>query len=224
MSNRLRFNLLTFAIVLLFITAVIRTTQAQTVLLSTTINNGGFESGATGWNVINGNGAGQTNKWYVGTTSICSGVEAAFIGTSSTTNTYDNTSSSVVHLYRDIVFPVNESQITLSFDLKCQGESSYDYVQVFIIPTTTLPVAGTQLTTGRVGNQYYNLQPSCTNYTITLPASFAGTTQRLVFTWRNDGILGSNPPATLDNVTIVTQLPQRPNCATLTTPANANSG
>ena len=156
--------------------------RAQTVLISSTVNNGGFESGAAGWSVVNGNGQGQTNKWFVGTTSVCSGVQAAFIGTNSTTNTYDNTRASTVHLWRDFVFPANQSQITLTFDLKCQGESSFDYFAVFVVPTTTNPSAGTLLTTGQVGNTYYNQQPNCTNYSITLPANYAGTTQRLVFT------------------------------------------
>jgi hypothetical protein len=196
-------------------------TEGQTVVISGTVNNGGFESGGASWNVSNGS---QTNKWFVGTTSFCSGSQAAFIGTSSTTNTYSTTSPSVVHLYRDVVFPVNESQITLSFDFKCQGESVFDYMRIFIVPPTTTPNSGTTLATGQIGNTYYNLTGVCTNYSITLNPAFAGTTQRLVFSWINDGSLGSNPPATLDNVTILTQLPSIPNCATLTSPANAVAG
>ncbi len=194
---------------------------SQTTLISSSINNGGFESGAAGWTIANGT---QTNQWYIGTTSFCSGANAAFVGTASTNNTYTNTITSTVHLYRDFTFPAGQSQITLTFDYKAQGESSFDYMAVFLVPTATTPAAGTLLTTGKVGLTYYNLVGSCTNYSITLPASAAGTTQRLVFTWRNDASLGSNPPATLDNVTIITSLPPPPNCAGINSPGNGATG
>ncbi|MBK8847265.1 MAG: hypothetical protein IPO27_12270 [Bacteroidetes bacterium] len=35
-----------------------------------------------------------------------------------------------------------------------------------------------------------------------MPAAYAGTTQRLVFTWRNDGSVGYQPPAAIDNISI----------------------
>jgi len=193
----------------------------QTTLISPTVNNGGFESGATGWTIVNG---AQTNQWFVGSTSVCSGTQAAFVGTASTNNTYTSTVSSVVHTYRDFTFPAGQTYINLSFDYKGQGESTYDYMRVFLVSTATTPVAGTLLAAGQVGLAYYNLVGACTNYSITLPAAAAGTTQRLVFTWTNDASVGSNPPATLDNVTITTSLPPPPNCAGIVSPANAATG
>ncbi len=190
---------------------------AQTTLISSTVNNGGFESGATGWTIANGS---QTNKWYIGTTSFCSGANAAFVGTASTNNTYTITSTSTVHLYRDFTFPAGQTQITLTFDYKAQGESIYDYMSVYLVPTATNPTAGTVLAAGRIGLTYYNLVGSCTNYSITIPASAAGTTQRLVFSWINDNSVGTNPPATLDNVTIIAMTPPVPNCANFNSPGN----
>ena len=191
--------------------------NGQTTLISSTVNNGGFESGATGWTIANGS---QTNLWFVGNTSVCSGTGAAFVGTASTNNSYSFTSTSTVHIYRDLTFPAGQSFINLSFDFKGQGESIFDYMSVYLIPTGTTPAAGALLTAGQVGLNYYNLVGACTNYSITLPVGAAGTTQRLVFTWRNDASVGTNPPATLDNVTIITSLPPPPNCAGINAPGN----
>ena len=195
--------------------------SGQTTLISATVNNGGFESGAAGWTTAV---AGQTNPWWIGGTSVCSGTSAAYIGTASTNNTYTNTVTSVAHLYRDFTFPAGQSFITLSFDYKGQGESTYDYMRVYLVGTGTTPVAGTLLAAGQVGLTNYNLTANCTNFNIILPASAAGTTQRLVFTWRNDASLGTNPAATLDNVTIITSLPPPPNCAGINSPGNGATG
>lgn len=211
------FRLLLFFIVLIHAEVAV----SQTTLISPTVNNGGFESGAAGWNIVN---ASQTNQWFVGTASVCSGVQAAFVGTASTNNTYTNTVTSTVYIYRDITFPAGQTYINLTFDFKGQGESTYDYMRVFLISTATTPVAGTVLATGQIGSTYYNLVGSCTNYSVIIPASAAGTTQRLVFMWRNDASLGSNPPATIDNVTIISSLPPPPNCAGIVSPANAATG
>lgn len=195
---------------------------AQTTLISSTVNNGGFESGATGWTIVNGS---QTNKWYIDNSFQCGGSQSAYVGNASGSNTYTiagpPNATSVVHLYRDFTFPAGESNITLTFDFRGQGESTFDHMRVFVVSTATTPVAGTVNAAGsQVGNAQYNLVGACTNYSITLSPAFAGTTQRLVFQWRNDNSVGTQPAATLDNVTIVTQVPPPPNCANMTTPAN----
>jgi len=216
-KHRMRMSSRFILLMLLYSCFLVINASSQTTLISATVNNGGFESGGAGWNLVNGT---QTNKWYGGTASVCSGTRSAYIGTAATNNTYVNNVSSTVHLYRDFTFPAGQTFINLSFDFKGQGESTYDYMRVYLVPTTTTPVAGILLGAGQVGLNYYNLVGTCTNYSITLPASAAGTTQRLVFTWRNDGSLGSNPPATLDNVTIITSLPPPPNCAGINAPGN----
>lgn len=125
---------------------------SQTVLVDPTTN-GGFESGATfptnGWTVVNGG----TNQWYVGATGVpFAGTRCAYISnTGGTTYNFDIAASSVVHFYRDITFPAGETNIQLSFRWKGQGEGCCDYIQVFLVPTTTTPVAGTQLASGQIG-------------------------------------------------------------------------
>jgi hypothetical protein len=204
---------------ILFFAGICSAAAAQTTLISSTVNNGGFESGAAGWTIVNG---AQTNRWFIGNNFQCAGANGAYIGTAAGNNNYTVTAAaSTVHLYRDFTFPAGETDITLTFDLRCGGESTFDHIRVFLISTATTPVAGTQLPVGnRIGNAQYNLNAGCTNYSITLNPAVAGTTQRLVFQWRNDGSIGTQPAATLDNVTLITQVPPLPNCATMTTPAN----
>lgn len=211
-----------FTLICLSSCCLISSLKAQTTLLSPTVNNGGFESGSTGWTIVNGNGpSAQTNKWHIGNTSSCTGSNGAYIGTGSNNNNYNNGSASVSHLYRDITFPAGQTQITLSFDYKGNGEGSYDYLTVHVVPTTTNPVAGTALTTGQVGaSEYGMVGTTCSSSSsINLSGTYAGTTQRLVFTWRNDGVIGTNPAITIDNVTLITQVsapPVNDNCSSAT--------
>ena len=116
--------------------------SAQVTYLINSANNGDFESGSANWTIVNGT---QKNKWYIGTAFKCSAANGAFVGSSSTVNTYDNSRSSTVHLYRDVVFPAGSCQISLSFDFKGVGQSSRDYMRVYIVPTTTAPSAGNAL-------------------------------------------------------------------------------
>lgn len=177
---------------------------AQTTTLISPTGAGGFESGtsfaANGWTVVNGS---QTNQWYVGTAATgYTGNRCAYIGTASTNNTYNVTASSVVHFYRDITFPAGQPNVSLSFSWKAYGESSYDYVRVYLLPTLTTPVAGALLVTGQLGGDF-NLSSSWQTANIGLPCNLPGTTMRLVFSWRNDGSVGTNPPGCIDNISLV---------------------
>ncbi|MFR0657371.1 hypothetical protein SB719_22775, partial [Pantoea sp. SIMBA_079] len=76
------------------------------------------------------------------------------------------------------------------------GESSWDYLRVWLVPTSFVPTAGTQIAAGggriQVGGNF-NQQTTWQNYlntTLNL-SSFAGQTMRLVFEWRNDGSGGT---------------------------------
>jgi hypothetical protein len=158
-----------------------------------------------GWTVVNGS---QTNQWQVDTGAGNSGggttSNAAYVSNSTSSpysHNYSINNASVVHFYRDVIFPTGDDIITLTFDWKGYGESGYDWLQVFLVPTTTIPAAGTQLSSGQIGNTY-NLQNVYTSASITIAASNAGTTQRLVFSWRNDGSLGTQPPAAVDNIVL----------------------
>ncbi|MFN9958007.1 MAG: hypothetical protein ACK55I_33300, partial [bacterium] len=112
--------------------------HAQTTIINPATD-GGFENGTTwainNWTVVNG---AQTNQWWVGTAATgFVGTRCAYIGTASANNTYNTGVTSVVHFYRDITFPAGQPNVTLSFRWKGYGESGFDYMRVYLVPTTT---------------------------------------------------------------------------------------
>jgi len=179
-----------------------------TIIIDPTMD-GGFETGTTfplnNWTSVNdGN-----NKWYVGTFAKCTGARGAYVDVNTTlgsANTYATGTARVSHFYKNVTFPAGENSISLTFNYKGQGEAFFDYMNVYIVSTATTPVAGTPLATGRVGSLYYNLVAGCTSETINIPASFAGTTQRLVFSWINDGSVGSNPAIAIDDISLISSV------------------
>ncbi|MBL0070479.1 MAG: hypothetical protein IPP34_00910 [Bacteroidetes bacterium] len=138
-------------LVTLIIIATFENSAAQTVLVNPT-GNGGFESGTTfpanGWTVVN---SGSGNSWVVGTVAKSAGARGAYISNNSgTSNNYTNfglfsTASRTVHFYRDVVFPAGETQITLDFKWRCNGEDGADYIKVSLAPTSVTPVTGTDI-------------------------------------------------------------------------------
>ncbi|GAB3854849.1 hypothetical protein GCM10028822_25200 [Hymenobacter terrigena] len=177
--------------------------QAQT----TTVFNETFE-GTNSFTLVNGT---VTNQWAVGTAGgngpTTTGTKAAYISNDAgVTNAYTITSSSFVHMYRDVTVPAGQGNIQLGFDWKAGGESTYDYILVQVAPTSFTPVAGTALsTTGVTVLAQINLQTAFGRTTLQLPGSFSGSTQRLIFSWRNDGTGGVQPPATIDNIAVTSQ-------------------
>lgn len=201
--------------------------QAQTVLINPN-QEGGFELGNSfadnGWTTVNA----STNTWAIGNVPAWqTGTNSAFV----TNNgggawAYTATLSQASHFYRDIAFPAGETNITLTFDWRGNGnDGNYDNLQVYvtdlaITPNTAGPTSTGTTTTGWTGytngtNGYYltringTTTPTTTtavSYTFTTAqATFcAGTTKRLIFTWKNDGSFGSNPPASVDNISLVT--------------------
>ena len=199
MNIPIRFNIMVLFCILIEFGYI----HAQTTIINPATD-GGFENGTTwainNWTVVNG---AQTNQWWVGTAATgFVGTRCAYIGTASANNTYNTGVTSVVHFYRDITFPAGQPNVTLSFRWKGYGESGFDYMRVYLVPTTTTPVAGTLPVTGQLGGDF-NLNGTWQAASLGLPCNVAGTTMRLIFSWRNDGSVGTNPPACIDNISLV---------------------
>ncbi|MEP7127374.1 MAG: T9SS type A sorting domain-containing protein [Chitinophagales bacterium] len=180
----------------------------STTLISST-GNGGFETGTTfaanGWTEVNGT---PLNKWYVGTQpSGYTGLRCAYISkaVAGAGTAYSLNQLAVVHFYRDVTFPAGQDLATLTFKWKCNGESNLDYLKVYLVPTTTTPAAGVQLISGQFGTTY-NLNPSSWTSTTITVCGVAGTTQRLVFSWTNDATSGAQPPAEVDDISLVSSV------------------
>lgn len=206
---------------ILFFLLFVGTANAQTTIISPT-GAGAFEGAdftADGWTALNN---ATTNVWVnnTGATAGFTGSKCAYITNNPTgtppTHTYNNapTSSTVSCLYRDVTVPAGQSTILLSFKWICNGESGWDRLQVWAVPTTFTPPNGTSgitstgsAPTGRValgnGTGGYVGSSSWATANITVPAAYAGTTFRLVFQWRSDTGGGSNPPIAIDDVSLV---------------------
>ncbi len=164
-----------------------------------------FESSINNWVLVNGT---QTNKWMRGTATSYGGSYSVYISNNSSANSYTISPASVVsvvHIYKDITFPTSGSDFTLTFYFKGNGESCCDYMTLRYSTTSSTPTAGSTFTAGTVLGTSYVSNSSWAQKTITLPAAtFSGRTMRLVFSWINDGSVGTQPPAAIDNITITT--------------------
>lgn len=176
---------------------------------SNTITTGVQGFADNGWIVLNGT---QSNKWYVGTTGASggSGFGAYISNNNGASNTYSNGSASVVWFYRDVVLPAYSGTTTLSFSIRVTGESTFDYVRVYQLPTTQGLTSGVILaatTSGYLAE--YSVLTGYPTQTLTFTPTLLSTTQsrRIAFAWRNDGSVGTQPPASIDNISLSTTTP-----------------
>jgi len=169
-----------------------------------------FETGGSEWTYLNGL---ETNQWFVGSAINNGGSNAMYVtNDGGATHAYNILSSSVVHAYRDISLPVGIASAELSFDFLGRGEGSSDYLRVFAVPLTFNPTVGSTISTSgsapagrvRLGDAYINKESAFISKRIEIPAAYIGEDFRIVFQWRNDGSVGDNPPAAVDNISIQT--------------------
>mgnify|MGYP002080153796 CR=1 FL=1 len=92
------------------------TSNAQTIIISPSVNDGGFENTTSSWTIINGT---QTNKWQISNnaTSGYSPTKCAYVSNSASapySQNYSLTNTSTVFFYQDVTFPAGETSINLS--------------------------------------------------------------------------------------------------------------
>jgi hypothetical protein len=157
-------------------------------------------------------GSATSNNWRFG---IAAGNPSSAIYISNdngTTNSYATTSTATVTFaYRDIAIPAGTTTSTFSFDWRCNGErigaTDYDYLRVWLTPTSFTPTLGTQITASagriQVGTNF-NQQNTWTTFSNAAlnVSSFAGSSMRIIYEWRNDSSGGSQFPAAIDNVIV----------------------
>ena len=167
-----------------------------------------FEGGSCGWELINGT---QTNAWTWGTATNNGGTHALYVSNDGgTTNAYTVSGSTMVYATKLLNF--TEGKYEFSYDWKCNGESTYDYLRVALVPASVTLTAGSSypsgfgtstLPTGWValdGGGKLNLATSWQSKSATINVT-AGN-YYMVLAWYNDNSGGSNPPAAVDNVSI----------------------
>lgn len=196
----------------------------NTTIVSPT-GDGGFETGATfvanNWTSVNG----SYNNWYVGTAAgVQGGSRAAFTGTSSS-SFVGTGNASVNHFYRDIAIPAGSTNITLDFYMLMPIiDNNYDFLNVYTTTTAYTPVAGTLPTTGYT-NVFTYTTPAIGSYSlksVTLPNALAGTTVRIVFTYKSDGV-SPYAAVAVDNISLKYNNQEVPAFAWTSAPAGFTS-
>lgn len=214
--RRSRYLLLAFAFFLAFGAGNV---NAQTILIDPA-GAGGFESGSTfatnGWSVSNS----ANNPWVVGTavsTAPFAGNSAYISNNGGVANAYTPANDASNFFWRDVTVPTGESKIILTFKWSCQGEATWDNWQVFYASTSVTPVGSithpgsgtTNVPAGIAGATFIGFGQTTAGIqtaTYTLPASLAGTTFRLIFSWKNE-TGGTQPPAAIDGISLTSALP-----------------
>jgi hypothetical protein len=182
-----------------------------------------FMSGSGEWIFHNGT---ATNRWVYGnlpSNASISGVPVTSQGVYITNNTStrpwaytsSNGNAAKVYIAREVEFPDNATDIRLSFRWAAVGRSANDYMRVYLAPAGFTPTVQSGTVTGigptnlelyeqyQIGDARYNLVNTWTTTTINLAREmYAGTTQTLMFAWRNDIFGAANPPVAIDYIRI----------------------
>lgn len=176
------------------------------------------------WSLINGT---LTNTWCWGSATNNGGEKALYVSKDGGT-TYEYAHGNTV-IYASKLFNFAQGTYTFVFDWKANGESTYDYLRVALVPGDVEFEAGTSLPSGVSasglpntwialdGGSKLNLVSSW--QTKTSEAAVNGT-YTMVFLWRNDGSGGEQPPAAIDNISISYMTCPRP---TLSYVSNSNT-
>lgn len=194
-------------------------TSAQTINYSCSFENA---TDTTGWVLL---GSGQTNYWTIGSGAHSTGSRAMYIcSTDTASNTYNSAATSVSYAYRTL--SLTAGSYAMSFDWRVAGESNYDYLRVFLAPSTANLAAGVSSQLNPLPTDWYALDGNTQRCGVSSWQTFSTDfnlptdgTYNLVFMWVNDGSVGTNPPAAVDNVNF-----RQLTCATPINPRLDNVG
>lgn len=173
----------------------------------------GFE-GSDDWSY---SGTGD-NQWVFGTAVNNGGTHALYVSKDEgDTHTYNVSSETVAHAYRDFFVIDVSGELDIQFDWIAKGESSswstdkYDYFNVWIVPSTYTPIPGVAI---GASNEHHKIVDKFNNsedefiteqlvFGITgLPEVYNNGYFRIVFEWINNSYSGTQPPAAIDNLLI----------------------
>ena len=161
-------------------------------------------------------GNGQSNKWYVG---AADGNHILMVSDDNgVTNSYNISSTSASHAYVRLTLPAGE--YAYSFDWRAGGESSLDYLLAYIVPDSYTPAAGSYSVPANAiridGGSYLNQHTDWQTRSDVINIPDSGI-YKMVFTWRNDGSVGTQPPAAIDNIVLTLNTCPRPSAIVLDT-------
>lgn len=165
------------------------------------------------WIALNG-----ANAWTLGNATDTLGTQAYYISKDhGATHTYNFTTTSLSYLYR--AFDITTTgEYLFRFDWNTYGEGNYDFLRAWLVPDSlfhaqaneypaSIITSNYSLTTAdipgwtRLGGKL-NLSNHWNTQTDTVTINTTGR-YLMVFLWVNDGSMGHNPPAAIDNVTVI---------------------
>lgn len=180
-----------------------------TLQMATSADNGytdGFET-ACDWLLINGT---QANAWVWGTATKKDGEKSLYISNDGGNNNNYGTSSTS-NVYATKLFSFDGGAYTFAYDWNGNGESSYDYLRIALVPTNVTFTAGTlvsgitttALPSGWIaldGGSKLNGASDWQHRSVELnidPGQY-----NVVMVWHNDNMSGTQPPAAIDNFSV----------------------
>ncbi len=166
-----------------------------------------FEGATCEWELINGT---LTNAWAWGTAANNGGTHALYVSNDNGfTNEYSD-GGTMVYATKLLSFATGKYEF--SYDWKANGESTWDFLRVALVPASVTLSAGTTLPTGLSSNAVptgwialdggSKLNLVDTWQTAVNAVNVTAGNYYLVFAWRNDSGGGTQPPAAIDNVGI----------------------
>ena len=177
----------------------------------------GFEDAAenANWTIVNGSSA--INKFYIGTAAANGGTQSLYVSNDNgVSNTYTSSSAAAGYVYAYREFTITSTGFyTASFDWRCKGESTFDFLRVFLIPDgaadTLTPCSGTAAHTGITAsaspaswipidnNVKLNLQDTWQSFASDEFLLTPGIYKFVVY-WRADVSTANDPAGAIDNI------------------------
>jgi hypothetical protein len=160
--------------------------------------------GSTRFGVYNTNDK-WDNQWNIGYATSYTGSRSAYITTEDNWGNYEYNNTKSIDTYMYTLEPINfprEASYDISFYWKGVGENSYDYMLMCLVPEAEFNYGqvnrcnsgGANSRTSQLNGQSDWVQNSINVYT--------SGRHYLVFYWVNDGSIGSNPPAAIDDIRV----------------------
>ena len=162
----------------------------------------GFEpTNDTLWTISN-----AANGWYIDTAAAYTGNYGLYVSNDNGAhNVYNASSQSNSYAYKAFNFAA-AGQYGVSFDWRAMGEIGYDYLRVYLVPINDSSLVGNssylsipstwKLISGTL-NGSAEWQSASAIVDVTAPGVYY-----VVMFWHNDNMIGTNPPAAVDNFSI----------------------
>ena len=158
------------------------------------------------------------NAWAIGTAAATVDGEHSLYVSNDEGQSNAYTTSGTKNLYASFFVEFgNAAEYEFSFDWKGSGENSWDFLNVYLLDADNALPSG-RITSGNDNMIFHQsaFQADWTTVDLILN-EVQNTTKKIVFHWYNDVSGGTNPPAAVDNISIIEK-----NCATPTAPTVDN--